>query len=171
MFCDVLTLNELPEYESPVPAVVVAYDPTSPPYTASDPLDRDESLNGPPNVDDAVENNPPVNPITEDVELPYDADVNGKTPRQLPPIAKQPAVRLKPTFEVEVAWPEIFNPDTVVVPNPVAETVSADDDALVTASRIFPVVPPQIVVLEYGVDVPIPTLFVFPSISRPGEFS
>jgi hypothetical protein len=37
---------------------------------------------------------------------------------QLPPIAKQPPVRLKPTFEVEVAWPLIARPVTVVVPKP-----------------------------------------------------
>ncbi len=30
---------------------------------------------------------------------------------------------LKPTFDVEVAEPEIFNPDTVVVPKPVFEIV------------------------------------------------
>ena len=56
-------------YVSPVPAVVVAYDPTSPPYTASSPLDSDDSLNGPENVDEAVEKRPPRNPIAVDVEL------------------------------------------------------------------------------------------------------
>ncbi len=42
MFCVALTLNALPEYVSPVPAVVVAYDPTSPPYTAKPPFAKDE---------------------------------------------------------------------------------------------------------------------------------
>ena len=69
MFCVVFTLNELPEYVSPVPAVVVAYDPTRPLYTAKLPLTRDGRLRAPENVDDAVENSPPVNPITVDVEL------------------------------------------------------------------------------------------------------
>ena len=35
------TLNALPLYVSPVPAVVVAYDPTVPPYTASSPFESD----------------------------------------------------------------------------------------------------------------------------------
>lgn len=69
MFCDALTLNDVPLYESPVPAVVVAYDPTRPPYTASDPFESADSLNAPENVDDAVENRPFVNPIVVDVEL------------------------------------------------------------------------------------------------------
>ena len=62
-------MNALPLYVSPVPAVVVAYDPTSPLYTARLPLDSADSLNAPPNVDDAVENRPLVKPIVVDVEL------------------------------------------------------------------------------------------------------
>jgi len=62
-------LNAFPVYVSPVPAVVVAPLDTSPPNTASDPLDRDGSLNAPENVDDAVENSPFPNPIVVDVEL------------------------------------------------------------------------------------------------------
>ena len=42
--------------------------------------------------------------------------------RQLAPMAKQPEVILNPTSEVEVALPEMFNPESVVVPKPVAET-------------------------------------------------
>ena len=38
-------------------------------------------------------------------------------------IAKHPAVRLKPTFDVDVAEPEIVSPESVVVPKPVVETV------------------------------------------------
>ena len=68
IFCVVFTLNALPEYVRPVPAVVVAYDPTRPLYTASSPLDRADNLNGPENVDDAVEKRP-LNPMTVDVEL------------------------------------------------------------------------------------------------------
>ena len=68
MFCDVLTLNALPEYVSPVPAVVVAPDETSPPNTASDPLASDGNWSEPEKVDDAVEKRP-LNPITVVVEL------------------------------------------------------------------------------------------------------
>jgi hypothetical protein len=42
---------------------------------------------------------------------------------QVPPTAKQPAERLKPTLEVEVAEPEIVRPLTVVVPKPSPATV------------------------------------------------
>ena len=38
-------------------------------------------------------------------------------------IEKHPVVMLKPTFEVEVAKPEMLSPDSVVVPNPVEEIV------------------------------------------------
>ncbi len=69
MFCDVLTLNALPLYVRPVPAVVVAALDTSPPYTVSPPLDSEGRFSVEENVDDAVENSPPVNPITVDVEL------------------------------------------------------------------------------------------------------
>ena len=68
-------MNAFPEYVSPVPAVVVAYDPTSPLYTANSPLPSADSLNAPENVDDAVEKRPPVRPSTVEVEAPY--DVNG----------------------------------------------------------------------------------------------
>ncbi len=61
-------MNAFPLYVSPVPAVVVAYDPTTPPYTARPPLDNDGRFNAPENVDDAVENRP-LNPMTVDVEL------------------------------------------------------------------------------------------------------
>ncbi len=43
--------------------------------------------------------------------------------RQVPFTAKQPFVMLKPTFDVEVAVPEIARPDSVVVPLPVFEIV------------------------------------------------
>ena len=38
-------------------------------------------------------------------------------------IAKHPPVKLSPTFEVEVAEPVIVNPERVVVPKPVLETL------------------------------------------------
>ena len=62
-------MNALPEYVSPVPAVVVAPLDTTPPNTARPPLDNDGRLSVPENVDDAVLNKPPVNPITVEVEL------------------------------------------------------------------------------------------------------
>ena len=70
-------MNALPEYVSPVPAVVVALLVTNPLNTASPPLDSDDNLSGPPNVDDAVENSPLVNPIVVDVELYPVCTVNG----------------------------------------------------------------------------------------------
>ena len=81
--------------------------------------------------------------------------------RQLPAVAKQPVAILKPTLDVEVAEPLMLRPVTVVVPKPVAETESAVEDAEVTASKMLPVVLPQIVRLEYGVEVPMPT---FPTV-------
>jgi len=74
--------------------------------------------------------------------------------RHTPPIAKQPEVRLKPTFEVEVAEPTIARPESVVVPNPVDETESAVVDALLTTSRSLPVPLPHTVRPAYGDDVP-----------------
>ena len=62
-------MKALAEYVSPVPAVVVAYEPSTPPYTARPPLDRDGKFSAPENVDEAVENRPLVNPIVVDVEL------------------------------------------------------------------------------------------------------
>ncbi len=62
-------MKALPEYVRPVPAVVVAYEPTRPPYTARLPLVRDVSLSVDEKVDEAVENRPFVNPIVVDVEL------------------------------------------------------------------------------------------------------
>ena len=48
-------------------------------------------------------------------------------------IAKQPLVRLRPTFDVEVAEPEMVRPLRVVVPKPVPATlrnlVAFDDEA------------------------------------------
>ena len=52
----------------------------------------------------------------------------------------------------------ILSPVRVVVPKPVAETVSAEDEALVTASKMLPVAPPHAVRFEYGEVVPIPSL-------------
>lgn len=71
-------MNALPEYVSPVPAVVVAPLVTSPLYTARPPLVSVGRLSAPENVDDAVENSPPVNPIAVDVALYPACDVNGK---------------------------------------------------------------------------------------------
>jgi hypothetical protein len=39
-------------------------------------------------------------------------------PTHVPFTAKQPPVRLNPTLEVEVAWPWIERPESVVVPKP-----------------------------------------------------
>jgi hypothetical protein len=42
-------------------------------------------------------------------------------PTHVPDTAKHPAVMLNPTFDVEVAWPMMFNPAMVVVPKPSVE--------------------------------------------------
>ena len=69
-------------------------------------------------------------------------------PTQVPPILKQPEVRFKPTLDVEVAEPLMARPVRVVVPNPVAETVRAEEDAEVTTSKMLPVALPQRVNFE-----------------------
>ena len=67
--------------------------------------------------------------VAADVVPNVDANENPDPPpaepeneRQLPFTAKQPPVRLKPTFEVEVALPAMLKPLTVVVPNPSGAT-------------------------------------------------
>ena len=71
------TLNALPEYVRPVPAVVVAPDETSPPNTASDPLASDGNWSEPEKVDDAVEKRPLVKPMVVEVLLYPVFMVNG----------------------------------------------------------------------------------------------
>ena len=61
-------LKELAEYDNPVPAVVVAPDVTSPPYTASPPSERVGRWNVFEMVDEAVEKKP-LRPRTVVVEL------------------------------------------------------------------------------------------------------
>ena len=87
---------------------------------------------------------------------------------QVPFIAKHPPVKLKPTFEVEVAEPETVRPESVVVPKPVAEIRSAVVEAEVTASNILPVVSPHAVRRAYGVLVPTPS---FPSAVGAADWS
>ena len=67
---------------------------------------------------------PNASEITFDVSTSGYVNVSAEPPPviHVPLTAKHPAVRLKPTLEVEVAEPEIFRPETVVVPKPVAET-------------------------------------------------
>jgi hypothetical protein len=43
-------------------------------------------------------------------------------PTQVPPMAKHPVVKLKPTSDVEVAEPLMLSPERVVVPKPVFDT-------------------------------------------------
>ncbi len=49
-----------------------------------------------------------------------------------PLIAKHPPVRLNPTFDVDVAEPEMLRPESVVVPKPVADTERSVVEALET---------------------------------------
>ena len=57
-------------------------------------------------------------------------------PIHVPFTAKHPAVMFHPTLEVEVAWPEILRPRTVVVPKPVPETVRADVDVVAVPATV-----------------------------------
>ncbi len=57
-------------------------------------------------------------------------------PRHVPLIAKHPPVRLKPTFDVEVAWPMMFNPLTVVVPKPPNAISNADVDVVAVPATV-----------------------------------
>jgi hypothetical protein len=68
--------NDVPLYDRPVPAVVVAPLLTTPPKTARPPSESAERRSGPERVDEAVEKNPPVNPRTVEVDAPY--EVNGR---------------------------------------------------------------------------------------------
>ena len=61
-----------------------------------------------------------------------DADVD----KHVPLIAKHPPVRLKPTLDVDVAWPEMFKPDSVVVPKPEPEIVRADVDVVAVPASV-----------------------------------
>jgi hypothetical protein len=112
---------------------IVCTNPFVPVYV--NPCVRDGRYREDPNVDDAVENIPFVNPIVVEVDTyPDTVDVNGNAEddadRHVPLIAKQPFVRLNPTLDVEVAWPLIFKPSTVVVPKPEPEIVRADVDVV-----------------------------------------
>jgi hypothetical protein len=71
------TVNPVHDTEPEHDAVVVAVVDTSPvePMYAN-PCDRDDSRSADENVDDAVENRPPVRPSVVDVLAPY--DVNGR---------------------------------------------------------------------------------------------
>ena len=67
----------------------------------------------------SAEESIPVPPFAADtvpVSVPSD--------RQVVPIAKHPLVMETPTLDVEVAEPEMFNPERVVVPKPSDETES-----------------------------------------------
>ena len=94
-------------------------------------------------VDDAAAIKPlPKTRVVEVEFSPVERVVNGKAEpevMQLPPIAKHPAVMLYPTFDVEVAWPEMFRPRSVVVPKPVPEISRAEIDVVAV---------PAIVVVE-----------------------
>ncbi len=79
---------------------------------------------------------------------------------QLPLIAKHPPVRLKPTLDVDVAWPEMFKPDSVVVPKPVFETCSHGAVVLPTHSENASPATELTDNRADGVDVPTP---IFPA--------
>ncbi len=97
--------------------------------------------------------------------------MNGNTEddadRHVPLIAKHPPVRLNPTLDVDVAWPEMFRPDSVVVPNPIDDTESC---VAVDEPTTKPIVSPAIGLTDRrpnGVVDEIPTLplLKFPSVN------
>jgi hypothetical protein len=55
---------------------------------------------------------------------------------QLPLIAKHPDVMLNPTLDVDVAWPIIFKPLIVVVPNPPSAISNADVDVVAVPATV-----------------------------------
>ena len=78
-------------------------------------------------------------------------------PIHVVPIAKHPDDIENPTLEVEVAWPEIFNPESVVVPKPIDETESC---VAVDEPTTKPTVSPPSGLTDRranGEDVPTPT--------------
>ena len=56
--------------------------------------------------------------------------------RHVEEIAKHPVVMLYPTFDVEVAWPEMFNPLTVVVPKPLPEISKAEMEVVASPATV-----------------------------------
>lgn len=99
--------------------------------------------------EDAVDMIPAVLSMIVLVEFQLVAGVYGKAndeplERQVPSMAKQPSVRLKPTFEVEVAEPETVRPESVVVPKPSPATAknfnALDDDATSKSGLLWVVV-------------------------------
>ena len=91
-------------------------------------------------------------------ESPTDVTVPLFCERHVPLIAKHPLLKLKPTFDVEVAEAAMERPARVVVPNPSVETES---NSLVVEPTANPVRSPACVsipTLALGVVVPpIPT--------------
>ena len=82
---------------------------------------------------------PLLRTIVDVVELPKLFTVNGKAKvepprdaavRQFPLIAKHPPLKLKPTFDVDVARPMMFRPLSVVVPE-LASIENAEIDVVV----------------------------------------
>ena len=82
-------------------------------------------------------------------------------PTHAPLMAKHPVVMLKPTLDVEVADPEMFKPESVVVPKPSAATVrnvvATDDEAIWKSGAVWPAVA-ETESLAYGEVEPTPTL-------------
>ena len=81
--------------------------------------------------------------------------------RHVVPIAKHPDVIEIPTFEVVVAEPEMFKPESVVVPKPVPETVRylvVGVDEVISKRGPRPVVVAWIATFAYGDEVPTPNL-------------
>ena len=79
-------------------------------------------------------------------------------PTHTPFTAKHPVVIFHPTFDVEVAWPIILNPESVVVPKPKDDTEScvAVDEPMTNEGPVIPF--GLIESMANGVVVPSPNL-------------
>jgi hypothetical protein len=120
------TLKELPEYVSPVPAVVVAALYTRPPVvTASPPVERDERRRSVVMVEEAVERKPFKKPRVVEVETPHVVGVQAKGVEVLSSVSqpKIPPVQVTKDPEAQVVRPKplILVPKRLVVEAVVAK--------------------------------------------------
>ena len=78
------------------------------------PCDNEERRRSDEKVDDAVEKIPPVKPRTDDVELPYDCEVNGNTCPASVEVAMVDTTPFDPMNEYPCVRSDSFRPFSVV---------------------------------------------------------
>ena len=79
-----------------------------------------------------------VEPMVKEPEddSPTEVTDPAPVPAHTPFTAKHPVVILNPTFDVDVAWPEILSPLTVVVPNPPPAISKAEIDVVALPATV-----------------------------------